>query len=250
MKTIIGLAFGVAIVQMAGATTINLTTDGSSGSLSGAFFQQVPNQTTGTGVIEPFVRIQGTDTEEGFNTSVKSQELDLVAGGGQQWNHDLQLSDVPQVKLNDGKLYYQFLLDINQVNNKALLSLFKLELWIKDTPITSFAGAKGVYADLSGSGAVKKWELGSGNVIELNYDLNSGSGAGDMFAYIPVDVLGADPTKWLYLYSAFGVPSPSNDGFEEWAIVKNASIPDGGATLALLGVALTGLGMIRRKIKI
>ncbi len=242
----------LALGLSAHAIEVDLTTAGSSGSANGGFFQQISPQSTGTGVIDPFLRIQANGTESGFNNNVNAFTLDDIAKGGQNYNHDIQLSAVPVVNVG-GTLYYQFLLDINQ-NSGAdhnLLSMYQMQIWLKDSPITTFAGAKGVYSDLTGSGAVKVWDLDAGadgdSFVQMNYDLNPGSGAGDVFANIPVSALGTDLSKFVYLYSAFGVPSASNDGFEEWATLGPATgVPDGGTTVLLLGAVLAGLGAVKR----
>ena len=250
----------VALTTWASAKTVDLTTAGSSGTANGGFFQQINPQSTGTGVIDPFLRIQANGTEQGFNNNVDVFTLDDVAKGGQTFNHDIQLSSVPIVVNPTGApagSYYQFLLDINEPNgaSQALLSLHELEIWLKDSPITSLSDP-GVYSDLTGSGAVLSWDLDSGppnsdgdSVIELNYNLNAGSGAGDMFAYIPVSALGTDGSKYVYLYSAFGNPNASGDGFEEWSVLTATPIPLPAA--AWMGMALLGgtgaVGFIRRR---
>lgn len=250
-------AASLAYAANSDATVLDLTTVGASGSLNGGYFQQIDSQSTGTGVIDPIVRIQATGTESGFNNNVDKFTLDDVAKGGQTYNHDIQLSAVPIVTINSTD-YYQFLLDINQTNANPLLSLDTLEIWLKGGPISSLAGATGVYSDLTGSGATKAYDLGidisgASNYILLNYDLNAGSGAGDMFANIPVSALGIDGSKYVYLYSFFGNHNASNDGFEEWATLSAAappppSMPDPG-TLSLFCLGLVGLGgaMRRRK---
>ena len=250
----IAIAIGVGGLLAAGlnaATIVDLTTAGSSGMANGALFQQISPQTTGTGVIDPFLRVDADRTEEGFNNNVNAFTLDDVAKGGQNYNHDIQLSHVPIVNIG-GVNYYQFLLDINQTKDHPLLSLDKLQIWLKSSPITTFAGSKGTYADLTGSGASMAYDLdGAGDAyVKLNYSLNPGSGAGDMFANIPVSDLGTDGSKYVYLYSLFGSNFPSNDGFEEWATLQapGTNVPDGGTTVLMLGSALSALAMIRRKL--
>ena len=246
---LLACAIGLLAGQSAHATSLDLTTSGSSGFLNGGFFQQIPDQSTGTGVIDPFVRIQKNDTEEGFNTSVNKVALDNKGAGDGTFIKDIQLSIVPMVN-RGGTDYYQFLLDLNESagGRNELISLFELEIWLKPTAITSFAGATGVYTDLSNSGAVKKWDLDVGvdgdSVIELDYSLNAGSGSGDMFAYIPKSALGTDGSQFLYLYSKFGTPNNTDAGFEEWATLRaptTTNVPDGGATVALLGISLLGM---------
>jgi hypothetical protein len=256
MKTftyLIGASCLLASLLPAGAKVVDLTTAGTSGTANGGLFTQINPNSTGTGVIEPFLRVQANTTEQGFNTSLNQPMPDVKTG---TWTHDILLSAIPKVTIN-GVQYYQFLLDINQNTggNNNFLSLHELEIWTKSGgPLTS----ADEYSDLAGGGATKVWDLDAGpdgdSTIELNYDLNPGSGWGDMFAYIPVSALGTDGTKNLYLFSAFGAPKTSNDGFEEWAVLKPAGtpppVPDAASSIALLGMALVGLGTVRSKFRI
>src|SRR5690242_2808504 len=96
----------------AGVNVVNLTTKGSTGTANGAVFQQIDPQSTGSGVIDPFVRINpgGSDNcEHGFNTSHRKLELD--ENNSPTFTHDLLLANVPVVHIGTTD-YYQFLLDI------------------------------------------------------------------------------------------------------------------------------------------
>jgi hypothetical protein len=69
---------------------------------------------------------------------------------------------------------------------------------------------------LAGRSAV--WDLdGAGDAtVKLNYRLNAGSGAGDMFLLVPEAAFaGSSANGFVYLYSKF---SGANAGFEEWAV--------------------------------
>jgi hypothetical protein len=87
----------------------------------------------------------------------------------------------------------------------------------------------------------------------MDYRLDSGSGSGDMFAYLPYDLLSSYTNKYLYLFSEFGASGDSlatNDGFEEWARVDGeppaSSVPE-PTTLLLLGAGLAGSAFMRRR---
>src|SRR5262245_62227558 len=67
---------------------IDLTAYGASGSSQGAHFFQVNPQPTGTGFVDPFVRIQRTGTERGYNTEGQI-EFDTKDQGGHNWTHAL-----------------------------------------------------------------------------------------------------------------------------------------------------------------
>src|SRR5688500_16700487 len=79
------------------AVTVNLTTAGSSGSANGWFFQQVPDQSTGTGVIDPFVRLidGGGSVVEGYNATARPVMSQVNTSP--TFTHDLQFSAIPQV---------------------------------------------------------------------------------------------------------------------------------------------------------
>lgn len=229
---------GMIGVSSAYATTVDLV-NSDSGTINGALFEWTAAQPTGTGVIQPFVRIQANGTEEGYNTSFTPTPLDAKSG---KWTHNLLLSDVPVVNVG-GTDYLQFLLDINQTNVEKtggnLLTLNALQIYL---------GAAGNMhtTNISSLGTLI-YDMGAGNSIELDYDRNPGSGAGDMYAYIPTSLItGSNP--YLYLYSAFGNPNPSNDGFEEWATVGGPTppVPEPG-TMILLGAGFLGLAIYGKR---
>src|SRR5262245_6583519 len=199
-----------------GVTVVDLTSPGATGTVNGAIFTQISPQSTGTGVIDPFVRINpgGSDNcEQGFNTSHRKLEMD--ENNSPNYTHDLLLADVPVVTIG-GVDYYQFLLDINQNNKEAtdhFLSLNKIEIYSSGS-----AGASGYPGGLG----VLQYSLDSGGPawVWLDYALNHGSGSGDMFMYIPKRALSG---PYIYFYSSFGEDYNANDGFEEWCILKAPS---------------------------
>jgi hypothetical protein len=207
---------------------LDLTTAGASGFINGGFFTNTDNQSTGTGVINSFVRISGSaDTIQGYNTDARPLQFD--ENSSPQFTRALPLSAVPIVTIG-GVAYREFLLDINQTGVSPLETLRELQIFTGTTGSPS--GAL-----IDGSGNVtfpafptmtRIYDLdGAGDMsIELNYLLNSGSGSGDMFAYIP-NALFVSGT-YVTLYSLFGPPpSANNDGFEEWAvrIVEGPPLP-------------------------
>jgi len=177
---------------------------------------------TGTGVFEPFVRIQNKGIEKGYNTD-GILEFDTKQGktGGKNWTHSIKLGDL---LLTNGCI--EFLLDINedQGQDNELLSLDQLEIYLSDQPDNSGYPALG---DL----VYRLSDASNDNWVKLdNTIFGPGSGTGDMRVFIPVGQNWA-ADKYLYLYSEFGVHYSSGDGFEEWS----ARIPE-PATVALLGL--------------
>ena len=224
-------------------------------SFAGALWTTTDIQATGSGVIDPFVRLNAnTDIVSGMNTD---GTLTQDENPSPTFTHDLNASAVPVVTIN-GLTYYEFLLDINQTGADPLLSLSSLSLCVSDTGDQTISGTAVTCAGAGAAGAgdlVYNLDAAANNSVELNYLFNSGSGSGDLFVYIPTSALVNSPGDFLYLFSSFGgtgtTPGTNNDndGFEEWAVrfvSTPTTIPDGGATLTLLGLALGGIGMARR----
>jgi hypothetical protein len=250
LATIVGVGVLLAItggVNNASAVNLDLTTAGSSGTINGARFFQADPRPTGTGYIDPFVRINpggNQSPEEGFNADARPVMPDVNTSPN--YTRDLQIGELAIIKLN-GTDYYKFLLDVNQTGTDPLISLDRLEIWIKDSPLTSADS----YSDLATPGDTPEYSLDNGgnNSVILNYNLNSGSGSGDLFVYVPVSKLGTDASDYVYLFSHFGDTHNSNDGFEEWAaaLKQPVRVADASSTMMLLGMALMAVEGLRRR---
>ena len=251
------MAVGIGASTSAFGSIVDLTTAGASGTILGATFQQVPDQSTGTGVIDSFVRIQQNGNEGAYNTS-GSLGSGFDQHGGSQYNRDVLLSSVPIVNGS-----YQFLLDINQNNSKpeeALLSLNQLQVFLTGTPGQT-GGSRDANGYLTGFTGTTVYDMnpggGTANGVTLNFDLNPGSGAGDMFLYIPTSAFNVGGGAYVVLYSHFGhLPGDfeSNDGFEEWATFTPSSeitVPEPTTVIAgallLLPFGASTIRILRRK---
>jgi hypothetical protein len=242
------LAIGAAttmlsLASVASADTLDLTTVNASGTfnLGVDFFQQVGPQPTGSGVIDSFVRISAANEGlvQGYNTDARTNnnkgqfDEDSTA----TFNHSLLLADVPIVKLGNVN-YRQFLLDINQTGASPQLTLNELQIFVGNTGSPFNANVDGVTGNLDFPNLVYDMDLLSENSIQLDFSLNSGSGSGDMFAYIADSKFTGG--SFVTLYSKFGDPSLNNDGYEEWAVLKGATAVVPLPLAAWGGMALCG----------
>jgi hypothetical protein len=206
------------------------------GEINGALFSTTDRSPTGTGVIDPFVRIQMNGQEEGYNTDTANLLYDEKKG---IWTHSVLLSDIRTIPIG-GINYEEFLLDINeQSGNKSLLSLDKLMVFQESVGDLSVPVGR-----LEGLGKlVYNLDQGGDNWIALQYRLNPGSGWGDMYAYIPTSLF-TGTGDYVYLYSAFGDQTgyESGAGFEQWATDPPESVVPlpGAVLLGMLGLGGAG----------
>lgn len=206
-----------------------------------AILTTTDSQATGSGVIDSFVRISTNgNVEQGYNTSFRPLTYD--ENNSPVFTHDLPLSAVPIVNIG-GTDYREFLLDINQTASNSLLSLDQVRIFLTNA---------GNQTGLIGSFGTEIFKLfassGGGDSVKLDYNLNSGSGSGDLFLYVPNAAFVGG--TYVTLYSKFGIPYPNNDGYEEWAVrtTTPVNIPEPGTAL-LLGSGLFGFAMLRRKFR-
>jgi hypothetical protein len=223
------------------ATVVDLTGSNDSGSIGGAQFVFTQPQPTGTGVIQPFLRVQNDPIEQGYNTS-GGTPFDDKAG---PWTHDLTFADLTTSRVDlNGTTYFQLLLDVNEPGgSKSLINLDQLQFY------TSSQGSL-TTTDVSSLGTLR-YSFDSGDWVILDASRNHGSGSGDMYAYIPASAFaGTDASDFVYMYVHFGDADPSQGGFEEWALVVNAApIPEMGTFFPVIGlmVAVFSTHVLRRR---
>jgi len=206
------------------AVTDQATTVGLQQTINGALFTAGTNaNVVGTGVFQPFVRIQQNGNgncndpciESGFNTDGTAR-FETKDAGGSNWDHSLLLSNVGTETIN-GTKYRVFVLDINEANNSSdrYLSLDKLQVYMAGS------GSLDTFGETAPDGSCSTCGLQGASLIYdmdaneaagfndrtvgLNYSLNNGSGKGiDLTVRIKDSLFNPALGQYVYLYSSFG----------------------------------------------
>lgn len=209
-----------------------------------AIFEFTATQPTGTGVIDPFLRIQGSPSEQGYNTS-GGTPFDDKAG---PWTHDLKFSDLKTTAVTvNGTQYFKIMVDLNEPNGaKSTISLEKLQFY------TSPIGSQ-TTTNVASLGTLR-YDLDAGGDNQVLFDAarNSGSGSGDAFFYIPASAFaGTNNNDYVYMYVQMGSADDTTaGGFEEFTLVRNLTpVPEMSALFPVFGllVAVGSTHILRRR---
>jgi uncharacterized repeat protein (TIGR01451 family) len=193
---------------------------------------------TGTGIFNPFLNLNGGETLVGFNLQDSSQQQNTANGTdiSNPNTNAIQVGDIPIIYLDlDGlpglEAYYVINLDINE-NTNLDVALSELQIFVSgseanfgdyiyDTDPSGLAFAS------TGDGGSQDYSLvfdldaegtGGDKTLILS-DLGAGQGKQDYIFYLPVELFeeaGATQDSYMTLFSQFGPTPPDDAGFAEW----------------------------------
>jgi uncharacterized repeat protein (TIGR01451 family) len=190
-----------------------------------------PDDATGTGLFNPFVRVSANSAEvQGYNTDYRPLQFDESGS----WTDSILLSDIPYFLYED-VLYREFQLDINQTNSNPEISLDEVQIWLGEADakfITGFVPGATItdFGSFPGFTLQQVYNLDAGgdNHITLDASLSAGSGKRDLRLLVPDTFfepydeecvyLGTGCEQYMVFYTKFGINYPNNDGFEEWGV--------------------------------
>ena len=234
-------AAALLITTGARATIVDLTTGANaSGQIGDALFFATDQQPAGTGFIDPFLRVQASPTEQGYNTDGGFPFDDK---NPHNFQHSVLMSSLMQFDIN-GTEYFKFMLDANQSgNSNHTFTLTQLQVYTSNngSSMTTAFNPDGTLA------------LGT-----LAYNLNpgggtsnsvlttaTGSGKYDAIVYVPVSDFNLN-NKYMILYFA----GQGNGGFEEWTVATGiAPIPEASTIFPIIGLlaAVFSTQFVRRR---
>ncbi len=193
---------------------------GSPFSFRGASWETAENTNvpTGTGVFNPFLRVQANGLEQGYNTDRPESGLGSVQFDEKTgiWTRSLKFSEL--AINSDGN--FQFALDLDEPNGGTtdLLSLQKFQLFT--TSDKNIFGATYDPTTLFGSNATLRYDMdrvggSKGGIadnarVDLDFDVaGSGSGRQDLFVFINKSTFfsGVAPDDYVVLYPMLGSDS-------------------------------------------
>jgi hypothetical protein len=234
------------------------------------------SQPTGTGVFNPFLTLRNADgkakIEQAYNAD--GHNALYMDGHRPHWNTQLRVGDLASIAINNVN-YFAFILDSNEPGaDKSLMSIDNIRIYTSATDNTASVQNNLGNLDLLGSLRwamndptknpdttynIDTWiKLDSAQENVSHGNANGGSGQADMVVYVPQAAFaGASSTDYVWFYNLNGVhytvdyDLAAQAGFEEWSAVvgPQSSVPDGGSTVALLGLALAGLAFVARRRK-
>ena len=243
------LLAAIAIISLttttrAYASVVDLTTGpGANGTIGDALFFATDQQPGGTGFIDPFLRVQASPTEQGYNTDGGFPFDDMSP---HNFQHSVLLSSLAEFNLN-GTEYFKFMLDANQTGaSNHTFTLTQLQIYTSNNgaQTTTTFNPDGTLAFDSSTHLAYNMNPGGGTTNSV-ITTATGSGKFDAIVYVPVSDFNLSD-KYMILYFA----GQGNGGFEEWSAATGvAPIPEATTLFPIVGLlaAVFSTQFVRRR---
>ena len=190
-------AAGMLVVNTATATVVDLSADGQD-NVNGAIFTINNTQPAGSGVFKPFLTVQNSPWEQGYNSSTGNFDTKREP----QFNHEIRFSDLQMTTIN-GQSYYGFAIDVNEPNGggKSTISLNDLSLWTSATTQNSTSTDSNGF--FNGSLGTLRYNM-AGTVVTYD-DQHHGSGQADISVFVPTSYFaGTNANDYVYMFQRWG----------------------------------------------
>src|SRR3954447_552980 len=230
----------LTVATQSQASVVDLTTGSdATGSINGALFFATDQQPAGTGFIDPFLRVQASPTEQGYNTDGGFPFDDK---NPHNFQHSLQLSSLTTFNVN-GTDYFKFMLDANQSGaTNHTFSLTQVQIYTSNDPSQTTTAFN---ADGTLPWGHLGYNMSVGGTDDSVVTTAAGSGKYDAILYVPVSDFNLDD-KFVAFYFA----GQGNGGFEEWTAATGvAPVPELGTFFPIIGllVAVFSTQALRRR---
>jgi hypothetical protein len=211
------------------ARAVDLTTLGASATVQSVLFTEGNAFPSASDVHQPFLRVQATGTEQGFNTDFRPLEPDAI--GTPTVTHSIRLRSLARRFLtasNHADYYLEFWIDANEstLSGENYLSIDQLRLYTATTP------SIGTSSQLPLSATLRyDMDLPTDQQILLDSTLEPGSGVPTVTIDIPTSYFADVPdSEFVYVFVRAGGAGlvggrqyGSSGGFEELSALVPSS---------------------------
>ena len=262
LLTILGCIHAILLIQANAQNTITYldlvdptATEVTIG--AGIFRAETLPGTSGTGNFDTFLKLNGTPTEQGYNTSASG----VMNNANGPWTHNLTVGDMSIVQDLTGRYLISVGMDLNEPNSAgaSYQSLDAFQVYVSPIGSQSTNDQTQLGTLIYNMDAVRDNAL----LLDVNRNSAGGSGRSDLNIYLDLALFaGTKQSDFIYFYVKMGgvgmgeapqypnLSFANNGGFDElrrdYSLKSAASIPEPSITM-LFGLAATGIAFRRSR---